>query len=302
VIDAYLDELAGALDAAGVRGTAAERVVAEARDHLAEAVVQRGEEEAAVRAFGPAVALAELVAAELATARTRAAAFGAFAALAAAGAFYAVLFLTLPSAGNPDIFAGRIPELGALAFAGLVFFPQLAFVAGCLALVRAARLRRRGALPAAELSVQRWRTVVALSAGLLTLLSLAIVAVDFSGELAAWWVGVALSGGVVLSIPLVVVGAMSVAASRPRAPAGGAAETVFDDLELLTFVPVLGRAPVPSRPGQLSLAVAVAAAAAVTIAGVAAGDPIDGAVRGLLEAGAVLGCYALLGGRLGLRM
>jgi hypothetical protein len=300
VIEAYLRELARELELVGVRGRHGRRVIAEARDHLAEAAGEGGEEDA-VRTFGSAAGLAELVAAELATARTRTAAVGAFAALAVAGVYYAVMFLSLPSAGAPDISAGRIPALGMLAFAGVVFFPQLAFVAGCLALARPVRLRSRGALPAPELSVQRWRTDVALVAGLLTLLSLGTLALDFEAELASWWVVLAVTGSVVLSIPILAVGSMSVAASRPRAPLSGAAETVFDDLALIGRVPGLRRVPLPGESRRLAVAVSAAAAGAVALAGVVAGDPFDGAIRAVFEAVAVLACYRLLGGRLGLR-
>ena len=135
MIEGYLGELSRQLDAAGVRGAAARRLVDETRDHLFQSAARHGEDEA-VRVFGPARELAVLVAAELATARTRRAALTTFAALAVAGALYAALFLSLPSAGSPDIFAGSVPGLGALALAGVVFFPQIAFVAGCLAVVR----------------------------------------------------------------------------------------------------------------------------------------------------------------------
>lgn len=300
MIDGVLDELANELDAVGVRGAYARRLLAEARDHLNEAASVRGDEDA-VRGFGTPRALAELVAAELATARTRIAAIGAFWVLAAAGTFYALMFVTLQSAGTPDSFAGPVPGLGALALAGVVLFPQIAFVAGCLSLVRALRLRDRGPLPAAELSMQRWRTGVAASAGLLTLVSLAAVAADLGGELASWWVIVAISGSALLAIPLATVGGMNIVSARTRVADSGAAETVFDDLALVGRLPGGDRLPIPSRPGRLALAVAGVAAAAVGVAGIVAGDPIDGVLRALVEAAAVLGCYRLLGRRLGLR-
>jgi hypothetical protein len=300
VIDAVLDELARELDAVGVRGASARRLLTEAGDHLTEADSVHGAE-AAVRGFGSPHMLAELVAAELATARTRVAAIRAFAVLAVAGTFYALMFVTLPSAATPDSFAGRIPGLGFLALAGIVLFPQIAFVTGCLALARAVRLRDRGPLPAGELSMQRWRTGVAVSAGLLTLASLAAVAVDFGGGLASWWVVVAVSGSALLAVPLAAVGGMNIVSARPRAVDSGAAETVFDDLTLVGRLPWGDRLPIPREAGRLALAVAAVAAGAVALSGVVAGDPIDGALRALVEAAAVLGCYRLLGRKLGLR-
>ena len=301
MIGDYLRELAGQLDAVGVGGRDARRLVAEARAHLHDSAEQIGEHEA-LRAFGSPREIAALAAGELATARTRTAAVAAFVVLGVAGAVYAALFLTLPLAGTPDIFGGSVPGLGALALAGAVFSPQLAFVSGCLALVRVARLRRRGALPAAELSMQRWRTGVALGAGLLTLASLSAVALDFWHDIATWWVVAAIVGGIALSPALLIVAALGFRSARPLSPASGSAESVYDDLaDVLARVPVLDRVRLPAEPWYLAFAVAAVAAAGVAAAGIAGGDPLDGLVRASVEALAVLACYAALGGKLGLR-
>ena len=301
MIDEYVRDLAMQLGGVGVRGSDARRLLTEVRGHLEESAARCGEDEA-VRAFGPAREVARLVAGELATARTRTAAVAAFVVLGVAGAVYAALFLTIPLAGSPDLFGGSVPELGALAFIGLVFFPQLAFVSGCLALIRVVRLRRRGALPAAELSVQRWRTGVALGAGLATFASLSVVALDLRHDLASWWVTAAMTASASISVLLVAAATTSVRSTRPAAIAEGQADDVFDDLvDVLPRVPGLRAMRLPGEPSRLAFIVASAAAVGVALSGVVAMDPLDGLVRGMCEGLAVLGCYAVLGRRLGLR-
>jgi hypothetical protein len=301
VIDEYLRELAAELHTLRVRGVDARRLLEEARDHLRDSAAERGQGEA-VSGFGPARVLAELVAAELATARTRSAAVATFAALAVGGAAYAALFLTLSYAKTPDIFGGSVPGLGALALLGVVFFPQLAFVSGCLAFARVVRLRARGALPAAELRVQRWRTGVALAAGMLTFASFLAAALDFRRDLASWWVVSAIVVSVTLLVLLSAVAARCVHAARPRALVPGAAEHVIDDLAgVFSAVPGLRWVRLPADPQRLAIFVAAVAALGVAAAGVVGTDPLDGLLRACAEAVAVLGCYAVLGRRLGLR-
>jgi hypothetical protein len=300
MIDAYLRELARALDAFGLRGAVARRLLAEARDHLEESALDVGEEQA-VHAFGAPHDLAELAARELATTRTRSVAFATFSVLGLAGAAYAVVFATLPLAGSPDIAAGSVPGLGLSALLGIVFFPQLAFVTGCLAFLRAWRLRERPWLSAAELRVQQWRVAVAIGAGVLTFASLAVVAVDFRRDLAGWWV---LSTVIVSGVACALLTPVAVAGVRsclPVVTAAGPAESVFDDLDdVLRHVPGCRGVNLRREPRRLALVVALAAGAAVALAGATAGDPFDGLLRAVFEGVAVIGCYLVLGRRLGL--
>jgi hypothetical protein len=300
VIDRLLGELADALRADGVEGAAARRVLTEARDHLDEAAALVGDEDA-VRGFGSPQEFAALVAAELATTATRVAAVAAFSVLSLAGLAYAVLFLTLPLAGRPDMFGGRVPGLGVAIFAGVVFAPQVAFVSGCLALIRVARLRRRGALGDAELRVQRRRTGVALAGGFVTFAALGLAALDFRSDLAGWWVTGSLAASVTFAIGFTVVAAMTIRSSRPRAGAQGSAEDVFDDLAPLLHLPVLRRLELPAHPWRFAALVALGAAFPVVVGGIGGGDPFDGLIRAATEVVAVLGCYAVFGRPLGLR-
>jgi hypothetical protein len=299
MIDGVLAELGAALDHDGVYGAARRRVLAEARDHLLEASAEVGQAEA-VRAFGSPRELAGLVAAELATTATRTAALATFAVLGVAGFVYAALFLTLPLAGSPDAFGGSVPGLGIVAFIGIVFAPQVAFVSGCLALIRVVRLRRRGALGGVELRVQRWRTAVALGGGLVTFAALALVAVDFRHDLARWWVLGALAAGTVF-VP--VLGGLALTTARsahPRALAAGAADDLFDDLAPVLAFSALKRLELPSHPWRFAVLVAAVAAAPVALGGAVDSDPFDGLLRAAMEIAAVLGCFALFSRPLGL--
>jgi hypothetical protein len=300
MIDRVLDELTAALRAAGVQGTAYRRVLAEAHGHLEEAAMRVGEEEA-VRDFGPPKELAALVAAELATTATRLAVLAAFAVLGLAGLAYAALFLTLPLAGTPDISGGRIPGLGIAIFAGVVFAPQVAFVSGSLALVRVTRLRRRGALGASELRVQRRRAAVAIAAGFATFAALGLAALDYRHDLAGWWVAGSLAASMSLAVALGAVATMTIRSARPAALAGEDADDVFDDLAPVLELRMFRRLELPRHPWRFAVLVALAAAMPVVLGGVVDGDPYDGLFRAASEMVAVLGCFALLGRPLGLR-
>jgi len=301
VIDAYLGYFERRLGQVGVGGRDAARLLAETRDHLLEAA-QRSGAAAAVSSFGDPLELARQAAAELGTTRTRIATLRGFSALAVAGAAYAALFLMLPFAGSPDIAGGSVPGLGAAAFAGVVFFPQLAFVAGFLALVRVLRLRSGGAQPGAELRVQRARLCAALGAGTLTFVSLAVVALDFRGDLAPWWTAATLGTGVPLALLFTALLVSCLRPPRLWAPAGDPAGDATADLDaVLAAVPLLRAAPHPRTAGQLLAAVTAVSAAGVALAGAVAGDPFDGLQRAAFEATAVLVCFAALGRRLALR-
>ncbi|MBV8396925.1 MAG: hypothetical protein JO064_11790 [Actinobacteria bacterium] len=255
----YLDELARELRAVGIRGLRGRRIVAELADHLA------CDPDADL---GSPRALAQQFADELATRSTRRGAFAAFGGLAVAGIAYTVAFAE----------AGRLHD--SLATVVAILAPQVAFVAGTLAVLRAARLRGL-ALPAAEARVIRRRTTVALGAGLATM-----AAVIALGHTVVGAIGLA---ALIAATPLVFRGV------RVRSTAAGAAGDLFADLGPLVPAPLTG------RPWRLALVVAAAVGAAVTLAGVVQSDPFDGALRGLADGTAVLAGFALLGRYLGLR-
>ena len=280
MIDPLLRELRRELGAVGIRGRLRRRILAESEDHLL------SDPEAPAR-FGAAQDVANAFAAELGARRSRRAAVSAFAALAVAGAVYAVAFVGASFAGTPD--PDMYPILAVLAFAAIVFAPQVAFVAGVLAVIRALR-RREPVLPSAELRVINRRTGLAVGSGLVTMGALALFAFELRSELAGWWVTFTFVGTATASGLLVLAAVPGVGATLLRPQVAGEAGDVFDDLGF-------GR----TGPWRFALGIASGVALAVWVAGIVQGDPLDGAVRGLMEAAACLGGFAVFGRFLGLR-
>ena len=274
MIEPYLADLARELKARGVRGRSAARVLAEARDHL----VELEQAHCSIDRFGPSEQIAREIAAELATTRTIRSTYAAFAALALTAATY-LGFMAL--AGQPDLFSARHEAIGVAATIGLVLFPQVAFVAGCLALLRA--LRRRASTQE-ELGVIRSRARIALGAGALTAVSMAVWIVEFRQS--AWLLVFPLLAVLLLAVAAAVVGR----AGEPQAPAGDPPGDVFDELGFRM------------DPWPFAVLFALLVGALGFIGGwVAEGDPGSGLVRGAFEAAAVLACFAALGRRLALR-
>jgi hypothetical protein len=293
VIELYLDSFCRALARQGVRGRSARRLLDESRDHLFELSARHGEEKAVGR-FGDAETIARTVAAQLATTRTRVAAYETFGALAlTAIAYLAVAGLVDRGGGSADLFGAEHEGLGVLAVAGMFFFPQVAFVCGCLALLRTLRLRRRPTLPSGELSVIRARAAAALAAGVLTACSLALFGLEFRQS------GIVVVLAVAVALPLGAAGVAVARSAQPRTTAGPAG-TLFDDLEpVFRFGPLRG---LPGHPWRLALLTTVAVAAATFVVGsVAEGDPLAGLLRSAVEAVAILAGFAALGRRLALR-
>jgi hypothetical protein len=280
VIDGYLRRLERELAERGVRGGTARRVLAEARDHLLELEENHG----TIERFGTSEQVAREIAAQLATTRTIRSAYGAFGALAVVGLAYLAFMALVDREGSPDLFAGRHELIGVTAVLGLALFPQIAFVSGCLALLRALRLRRDAVLSSEELHVISGRATVALVAAGLATASMALWSLEFRVDAGL------LTLAALSFFALVVVGSAVIRAGRPLASAGGAAGDLFDDLGFRM------------DPWPFALLFA-AAVALLGFAGgwVAEGGPGGGLVRGAFEGVAVLACFALLGRRLALR-
>jgi hypothetical protein len=276
----YVDDLSRELSRRGVRGRARLRIVAEVDDHL------RSEPEAEDR-FGAPAELANEFAAELGSHASRRAAGIAFAALVVAGAVYAAAFVSVSYASPPT--ETLKPALGALALAAMVVAPQVAFVTGTLALVRALR-RRNSVMPTAELAVLCRRTLVALASGMLTMGALALYAYEFAPSLAGWWTTSTYVAAASATLILAAAAIPALGAARVTPQVAGSAGDVFDDLRFGG-----------GDPWRLARWTAVAAGAAVWLAGIAQGDPVDGLTRGIFEAAACLAGFAALGRYLGLR-
>jgi hypothetical protein len=156
-------------------------------------------------------------------------------------------------------------------------FPQVAFVAGGLALLRAFRLRG----PAAEVALLLRRARIALAFGLLTLASLALYRYEF--RLAPWVAVIA----AILVLPLAACAVLVRRASVVKSSVPGEPGDVFDDLPI----------SLPRRRGLLLAATAAAAA----LATLAAAPNQEGVRNGIAEAVFVLMGWLALGRRLGLR-
>ncbi len=284
---AYPERLEHELAAAGIDGTLRRRIVTEIEDHLAcDPDAELGEPSAVARHFAD----------ELGTRRALRAAFAAFAALALAGTLFAVAVLAVQAAGGFVRQIGQsAPVLGSVGLAMSALGAQVAFASGTLGILRALRRRRSAVLSRAEALVLVRRAWVALLAGAVTMAGLAITAIGLDGDIAGWWTTLALAlagaGGLAVALALPAV----LAARRLHPLVAGAAGDLGDDLAGL----------VPARVDAAGWGFAVAFAAAIaltiTVAGVAADDPFDGALRGLADAAACLAAYAALGRFLGLR-
>ncbi len=277
--EAYLDELSTELGAVGVRGRLRRRILAESEDHL------RSDPEGVER-FGAPAELANAFAAELGTRASRRAAVEAFLALAVAGTVYAFSVVGAALAGQPA--PDTWPALAQLALPVAIIAPQVAFVAGSLALVRVLRHRQK-TLPSAELSVLNRRTGVALLFGLVTMVALALIAVELRHDVASWWVGFTLSGTAVAGLLLVLAAGPALGATRFRPVVAGSSGDLFDDLGFRT------------DPWRFARHLAIGLGLVVFLVAAVQGDPFDGALNGAAEALACLAGFAAFGRYLGLR-
>jgi hypothetical protein len=282
----YVQDLAEQLSSVRIRGSLQRRILAEISDHLA------WDPEADL---GAPKALAECFADELGTRRARRAAVMSFAALALAGLLFAAAFFTVGPAARWGSMRPASPVLGNLALALSVLAPQLAFVAGSLAALRAYRRRDARVLARDESVVLARRAGLGLLAGLATMAGLALLAVEYHHALAAWWTTLALSAAGVGAVALLGATPVVGSAWRLLPVAGGNAGDIFDDVGALTPTGLRG------RPWKFALAVAGIVALAITLVGVAQSDGFDGALRGVLDALACLAGFAVLGPYLGLR-
>jgi hypothetical protein len=279
----YLEALDGALRDCGFAGRRRRRIVAEFADHL---------QENPSADIGEPAQIAHRFADELGTHRARAAALAAFAALAIAGIMIVIRGATmLPLASDGSRYDTTTLLVALLA-------GQVALASGGLAVLRALRLRREPTIPRREAVVLARRAGVGLAAGAVT-----ILAFPFQQAYAAHpgalqighgstnWVWPAMSAAALLALAAATPAVIRAARVRPLAT--GPAGDLLADLGLIVR---------PTRtPTRFALLFAGALAFVLTVAGIAADDPYDGAIRGVLEATACLAGYGVLGGYLGLR-
>jgi HAAS len=300
MIGAALTALDRELRGAGVALRDRRRVCAEARAHLEDSTAAGGEAEA-VAAFGDPGTVARAVAAELAVSSTRRAALAAFAGLSLVGVAYVGLNLLEGLAGAPpDIASGREPLLGVALTAGVALLPQVAFVAGGLALVHAWRIRGQLA-GGADLAVLRRRALVGVAAGAATMVALGLRAFEFAPELAGWWAPTTVAACLASLAAIAPAWWLLRRSARPRARDNGRASDVFDDLAPILRLPVVARAHLPVHPWRFAGVCAAGVWAMGFVGGVAGEGAGDGLFFGTVEAAALLLSFALLGRALGLR-
>ncbi|MGB9186339.1 MAG: hypothetical protein WCB67_19990 [Solirubrobacteraceae bacterium] len=280
----YRDELRRELTKVGISGARRSRIVAEIEDHL---------DCSPSAELGAPSAIAAQFADELGTNRALRAAQWTFAALALAGLLFFGAFVSSPAAAFGAAPPGA-PLLGRLARVVAILAPQVAFVAGLLAALRTVRRRRTTVIPAAEASVIVRRAWVGFAFGLMTMVSLGVIALEFHRQLpSAWYRYALIAGGVGVAVMLAVLPSL-LAARRLRPVAGGEPGDIFVDLGGLVPARLRG------HPWRLAVLVAVGVALAITAAGGGADDLYDGAARGLADALVCLLGFATLGRYLGL--
>jgi hypothetical protein len=290
---AFLHDLDVELARASIPRALRARIVAEFADHLASDPTLDLTADPAT-ALGEPRALARQFADELGTTLARRAATRAFAALALAGTLF-VAALGSAQAAAP-IGQAQIAPFAVLALLVCMFAGQVSFVSGGLGLVRAWRLRRAPVIPAAEAAVLARRAGAGLSAGAVTLLAPTILMVANPARYGGAHVAPAVAA---LVIGLLALGAATpgvVAAVGLRPHTGGDAGDLYSDLRVLAPVPLTHRCN-----WAFALTVAGALVFMITLVGILGDDPYDGAMRALLEGGACLAGFGLLGRYLGLR-
>jgi hypothetical protein len=285
----YLSDLGAELARAGIRGARRKRIVTEFADHLS------SDPDADL---GAPAALATQFADGLGTSFARKAAYQAFVALAFAGIFVLVravvmLPLTADDFGTADTVSLLISALAA----------QVALAAGGLGLLRARQLRDRDTIPREEASVLARRAGIGLAAGVVTIVAFPLSqayrahsgAVSIgSHPMNVWWPLASAAGVVILIVAALAV----MRAVRLRPQTAGPAGDLLTDLGPLQ--PVAARIASGSV-NRLALIIAAGIAIVMALAGVVINDLYDGILRGLLEGGAFLGGYAILGRYLAIR-
>jgi hypothetical protein len=280
----FTNQLSQELTSAGISGRLRRRIVAEIADHLAcDPEADLGEPRELARQFAD----------QLGTSRARRAAVASFGALALAGILFAAALVASPHA----VFGAAPPGaqvLGRVATGLALLAPQIAFVAGVLAALRAVQRRRRAVLPAAEATVIVRRAALGVAAGIATMVGLGLIAVEYRAHVPGWWATLAEVSAAVGIAALVAAIPSVAAAARLRPVAPGPAGDVFDDLGAWAPASLRG------RPWRLAFITAAAVAAGITFFGVLGSDAYDGAVRGILDALLCLLGFATLGRYLGL--
>jgi hypothetical protein len=179
----FIEQLEQELRTRRVPAAVRRRILLEYADHIA------SDRESEAERLGDPGELAGQLAAELATDEARRTTRNTFLALSAAAVALVVGQLAIGHAGgyrgpsNGHSLALWIPAILAILCA-----PQVALVTGLLAAGRALLRRRAVVLPDAEVALIHRRCLTGAVAGMVTCAGLLLYTINFSGELASWWV------------------------------------------------------------------------------------------------------------------
>lgn len=288
----WLAEFEQELSARGVRRHVRARLVAELGDHLA-CEEDRPAHVAPTR-LGEPRQIAGAYADELATDEGRRSAFAAFAALAFTAVALVATQMGLGAIGYPGYDRGLSAALSLPSILGIVVGSQVALVAGLLAAWRALRRRREPVLPAAEIALIAARTRLALAAGLVVSVCIALLAFDYVRVLPGWWLGLAFALSAVATVGLGGAWRIGARASSTAAAAAGPAGDLFDD------IPALGI--LRGHPIRLWAGLALSSGAAITLLEWRAEHSlVEGFQRGLAEVLVFSVCFAALSRLVGAR-
>jgi hypothetical protein len=283
----FMTSLADELRAVGIAGRLQHRIVAEYEDHL------RCDPNAQL---GAPAEIAREFADELGTSNVRQGSVAGFAALALAGVVFAAAVI---DALTFHAFRSTETGWGPAGFFGLgivALSSQVALATGMLGTMRSFWRRRERVVSRTDATVIVRRLAIALVCALATMIGLGLMAVGIhnqSGSVPGWRTLAGIAAGVG-AIAIIAAAPFVLRAARVRPTGDGTRGDVLDDLG--PFVPAWLR----GRPWRFAVLFAAAVGIAVALAGVAAGDPFDGILRGLVEAFACLTGFAALGPFIGL--
>jgi hypothetical protein len=286
----YLDALDAELKQAGIPPRRRTRIVAEFADHL---------EQDPTAELGAPHEIARQFADELGTRLARNTAYVAFAALAAAGIFLLVMFLT---GGRQHGWAGYGNYGDGLTAVWwwvplqlvCVLAAQVALASGLLALIRAYRLRGLPTITSADAASLNRRAAVGLIAGAV---AMAVLPLTWNSTSLGWpvhglWWPAARYGGIAAIVALLALLPSVLAAARLRPQGDGIPGNLTTDL---------GISDARITPSRVALGLSALIVVVLTVIGIGSDDPIDGFARGLADAAACLAGFALLGSYLGLQ-
>jgi hypothetical protein len=266
-----IDDLDRELRAVGVPAGRRHRIRLELEDHLA---CDPGAD------LGDPHALARQFADELGSVYARRAGFAVFLVLVPFGLLFGAVF------AFTAIYTTSAAPLLTVA---LVVGVQLAFVGGTLALLRAWRLRRLVAIPAAEACTLIRRASLAIAGAAITVTALGLIVSGYYpvaqwSSLSLGWATVGVGTAAVLLASVAVIRSYRL---LPLAD-GESGDLAFD----------LG---IDADPWRLALEIAGGVVLCIAAAGIVQSDPIDGLVRAVGDGLLCLAGFAVLGRPLGLR-